>query len=58
VALFQYKQKLAKQGFNNFLIDLCWQNPSSNTLKKLMLRLKNGQQVQPSNTFNFKKGLK
>jgi putative protease len=58
VALFQYKQKLTKQGFSNFLIDLSWQKPSSNTLKKLMLRLKNSQQVQPSNTFNFKKGLK
>lgn len=58
VALFQYKEKLKKQGFNKFLIDLSWQKPSSNTLKKLMLRLKNSQQVQPSTTFNFKKGMK
>ncbi len=58
VALFQYKEKLEKQGFTKFLIDLNWQKPSSNTLKKLMLRLKNNQQVQPSTTFNFKKGMK
>ncbi len=58
VALFQYKDKLINQGFTRFLIDLSWQKPSSNTLKKIMLRLKNGQQIQPSTTFNFKKGMK
>ena len=58
VGLFQYKEKLLQAGFSRFMIDLSWQKPSSNTLKRLMLRQKNAQQVQPSTTFNFKKGLK
>jgi putative protease len=45
-------------GFSCFLIDLSFETPSKKTIKKLMLKFKNAEQVHPSTTFNFKKGLK
>jgi len=58
VSLLQYSSKLQQKGFNQFLIDLSFENPSKHTLKRLLLKLKKSEQEQPSTTFNFKKGLK
>jgi putative protease len=58
VALLQYKDKLKKLGINKFLIDFTHCPISKNTTKTLLKRFRNSQQVQPSMTFNFKKGFK
>lgn len=58
VSLLQYKQKLTAGNFRKFLIDLSFEKPSGNILKKLIKRLINSQQVQPSTNFNFVNGLK
>lgn len=58
VSLFQYTSKLINKGFNQFLIDLSFEKPSKHTLKRLLKKLRNSEQDQPSTTFNFKKGLK
>ncbi len=58
VSLLQYKAKLTQQGFYRYLIDLCFEEPSKATLKKVFTRLKQSEAVQPSTTFNFKKGLR
>ncbi len=57
VALLQYKKKLHNNGFRNFLIDMSFEKPSENTLKKLIKRLKFSEQIQPSSNFNFKREL-
>jgi len=58
VSLLQYSKELKSQGFNKFLIDLSFDKPSKNSIKTLIKRHKNSEQVQPSSNFNFKKGLK
>ncbi|MFA6400231.1 MAG: peptidase U32 family protein [Salinivirgaceae bacterium] len=58
VSLLQYKAKLTQQGFYRYLIDLSFETPSKTTLKKVFTRLKQSEAVQPSTTFNFKKGLR
>ena len=58
VSLLQYKSKLTSKGFRNFLIDLSFEKPSGNILQKLIKRLKQSEQVQPSTNFNFVKGLR
>jgi len=58
VSLLQYGNKLRQKGFVQFLIDLSFEKPSKHTLKRLLIKLKNSEQEQPSTTFNFKKGLK
>ncbi len=58
VSLLQYGNKLRQKGFNQFLIDLSFEKPSKHTFKRLLIKLKNSEQDQPSTTFNFKKGLK
>ncbi|HPE86918.1 MAG: U32 family peptidase [Bacteroidales bacterium] len=58
VALFQNKDHLKNHGFSKFMIDLNWVEPSARLLKKVMLRMKNSEQLHPSTTFNFRKGLK
>ena len=57
VSLLQYKNKLKNKGFCRFLIDVSYDNPSKNLVKKLLTRLKLSEQVQPSTTFNFRKEL-
>lgn len=58
VALFQYTDKLKKKGFRQFLIDLSFEKPSKHRIKTLTDKFKKSEQIQPSTTFNFKKGLK
>lgn len=58
VALTQYKDKLRNQGFSQFLLDLSFEEPSKATLKRVFTRFKKSEDIQPSTTFNFKKGLK
>ena len=57
VNLFQYKKQLITEGFSRFMIDLSHEHVSKNILKRLMTKYRFGEQVQPSSTFNFKKGL-
>jgi putative protease len=58
VALTQYRNKLETLGFNRFLIDLSFEEPSKATLKRVFSKLKKSEAIQPSTGFNFKKGLK
>jgi putative protease len=58
VAIFQSRNKLKKQGFYRFLIDVSYESPSKNRIKTLKSRLLRSEQIQPSTTFNFVKGLK
>ncbi|MDX9882911.1 MAG: peptidase U32 family protein [Prolixibacteraceae bacterium] len=58
VSLTQYKKQLQEAGFRKFLIDLSFDTPTSNLIKKVMTRFKSGEQIHPSTTFNFKKGLR
>lgn len=57
VSLLQNKQDLIKRGFRQFLIDVSFTPASQNTFKTLIKRYFKGEQVQPSTSFNFKKGL-
>ncbi len=58
VAIFQSKNKLKKSGFYRYLIDVSYESPSKNRMKTLKTRLLRSEQIQPSTTFNFVKGLK
>jgi putative protease len=58
VSLLQYANKLKAKGFRNFLIDLSYEKPSQNLAKKLIKRFQSSAQIQPSDNFNFKRGLK
>lgn len=57
VSIFQNKQELLKRGFSQFLIDVSFTAPSQNTFKTLIKRFYKGEQMQPSTSFNYKKGL-
>ncbi|MFV0378854.1 MAG: peptidase U32 family protein [Mangrovibacterium sp.] len=57
VNLFQYKKQLLQAGFSRFMFDLKHQSPDPKLIKKLFLSFRSGESVQPSTTFNFKKGL-
>jgi len=58
VSLTHYHEKLLQQGFNRFLIDLSGEKVSKNIYNRILTKFKRNGQIQPSNTFNFKKGLK
>lgn len=58
VSISQSKTKLNKQGYRRFLIDLCYEPVSKNRAKTIKNRIRKSEQIQPSNTFNFNKGLK
>ncbi len=57
VALFQYADALQKEGFRRFLFDLRTEEPSKHLLIKLFKKFDKSEQLQPSTTFNFKRGL-
>lgn len=57
VSLTQYKNKLDYNGFGRYLIDLTYEKPSDKRIHTILQKLRNSEQIQPSNTFNFKKGL-
>ncbi|RUT79942.1 peptidase U32 family protein [Ancylomarina longa] len=58
VSWVQQKNNLYKEGFRRFLMDLSHEKPSSNAFKRLMKYYQQSKQVQPSTSFNLKKGLK
>lgn len=58
VSFSLYANKILAAGFRSFLFDLSYINPSSNIPSTLLKRWKNSEQIQPSVTFNFKKGMK
>ncbi len=57
VALLQYSKTLMKDGFFRFLFDLRTESPSKHLPVKLFKKFKASEQLQPSTTFNFKRGL-
>jgi putative protease len=57
VALLQYANTLKKEGFFRFLFDLRTETPSKHLPVKLFKKFKESEQLQPSTTFNFKRGL-
>lgn len=58
VSFMQYVKDLKKSGFARFLIDLSFEKPSSNRFNTILKRYQLSQQIQPSDNFNFKRGLK
>jgi U32 family peptidase len=58
VSLLQYSKKLKENGFRNYLIDLSYTKASQNLFKKIQKRIRSSEQIQPSDNFNFKRGLK
>ncbi|QIA07904.1 peptidase U32 family protein [Draconibacterium halophilum] len=58
VSISQSKNKLVKNGFYRFLIDLCYEPVSKHRAKTVKNRIMRSEQIQPSNSFNFNKGLK
>jgi len=57
VSLTQYKSKLEAKGFGRYLVDMSYEKPSDKRLNTIIKKLKASEQIQPSITFNFKKGL-
>ncbi len=57
IALFQYAKQLEQEGFYRFLFDLRTESPSKHLPVKLFKKFKASEQLQPSTTFNFKRGL-
>ncbi|HYQ57433.1 MAG TPA: hypothetical protein VEP89_08790, partial [Draconibacterium sp.] len=58
VSISQSKNKLKKNGFTRFLIDLSYEPVSKHRAKTVKSRILRSEQIQPSNSFNFNKGLK
>ncbi|MCY1719061.1 U32 family peptidase [Prolixibacteraceae bacterium Z1-6] len=58
VSISQSKNKLKNNGFLRYLIDLSYEPVSKNRAKTIKSRILRSEQIQPSNTFNFNKGLK
>lgn len=58
VANFQDVKALNKAGFHNYLLDFSHINPSQNKFNTYLKHLHDSEQLQPSTSFNFSKGLK
>lgn len=58
VSILHHKNRLSKIGFCNYLIDVSYDTFSKNRLKTLKTRFLKSEQIQPTTTFNFTKGLK
>lgn len=57
VSILHHKNRLSKIGFSSFLIDVSYDTISKNRLKTLKIRFLKSEQIQPTTTFNFTKGL-
>ncbi len=57
VSILQHKNRLSAKGFSSFLIDVTWDTLSKNRLKTLKTRFLKSEQLQPTTSFNFTKGL-
>ena len=57
VSILHHKNRLVQKGFSNFLIDVSYDAISKNRLKTLKTRFLKSEQIQPTTTFNFTKGL-
>lgn len=57
VSILQHKNRLTAKGFSSFLIDVTWDTFSKNRLKTLKTRFLKSEQLQPTTSFNFTKGL-
>lgn len=58
VSILHHKNRLVNLGFRRFLIDTSFDTFSKNRLKTLKTRFLKSEQIQPSTTFNFVKGMK
>jgi putative protease len=57
VSILHHKNRLSKIGFSSFLIDVSYDTFSKNRLKTVKTRFLKSEQIQPTTTFNFTKGL-
>ena len=57
VSILHHKNRLSKIGFSSFLIDVSYDTFSKNRLKTLKTRFLKSEQIQPTTTFNFTKGM-
>ncbi len=58
VSILHHKNRLSKVGFYRYLVDVSYDSFSKNRLKTLKTRFLKSEQIQPSTTFNFLKGMK
>ena len=58
VSLLHFREKLFKEGFRRFLIDLSYVQPSQNTFNRLLKKYHTSTAEQPGTNFNFKVGLR
>jgi putative protease len=58
VSILHHKNRLSKIGYSNYLIDVSYDTFSKNRLKTLKTRFLKSEQIQPTTTFNFTKGLR
>lgn len=57
VSLLQFTDKLRRQGYYRFLLDMSFEKPSGNRLETLLKRHRKSVQIQPATNFNFTKGV-
>ncbi|MDR3013620.1 MAG: U32 family peptidase [Chitinispirillales bacterium] len=58
LCLFARREKLLNCGIEKFLIDLCFHNPSWETVNNLVSSFRDGKKIEGSTIFNFKAGLR
>lgn len=58
VAITQHTNMIWKSGFRRILLDFSGETISKNIYRKVFKRMRRSEQVQPSTSFNFRKGLK
>ena len=57
MAWLHYGSKFKQEGFYRFMFDLRGQSPSKHLLPRLIKKFRLSEQIQPSTTFNFKRGV-
>ncbi|MCL3779120.1 U32 family peptidase [Prolixibacteraceae bacterium JC049] len=58
VAITQHTSMLWQKGFRRIMLDFSGENISKNIYRKVFKRMRRSEQIQPSSSFNFRKGLK
>ena len=58
VSIVHYREKLERFGFNRFLIDLSFVEPSAENIQTILTDFHQGNTIKGSSIFNFKRELK
>jgi len=58
VSITHYREKLERFGFNRFLIDLSFVQPSKENIQSVLIDFQQGNTIKGSSIFNFKRELK